>query len=133
MQLTGRLVLIQKLLFISVSGMAGTLARYGLAGAVQRASGGVFPWGTATVNICGCFLAGILWTLAESRISLSSELRAAVFVGFMGAFTTFSTFILETSEMLRDGDWLRASGNLALQISAGLVVFFAGVALARLV
>jgi len=126
-------IVFEKLLYIAVAGAAGTLARYGIAGAVQRTSGSLFPFGTAAVNLIGCFLAGVLWTLAENRINMSVELRATVFVGFMGAFTTFSTFVLETGAMIRNGEWFWAFGNVAFQTIAGLALFFLGAALARLI
>jgi len=118
--------MINKLIWIGCAGAAGTLARYGLAGIVQRTYGGSLPYGTAAVNIIGCLVAGLLWSLAGNRLGLSSEVRAYVFVGFMGAFTTFSTFILETAELLRSGDWLFAAGNILIQNIAGVVAFLIG-------
>ena len=120
-----------KLLLIGVAGGVGALARYGLAGVVQRASGGMYPWGTVAVNCIGCFVVGFLWTLAEERLSLSGEARACVFIGFMGAFTTFSTYILETGRMFREGEWLWAAGNITLQNTVGIALLFLGIALAR--
>ena len=81
--------MVQKLLWLSLAGAVGTLARYSLAGVVHRISGVSFPWGTLTVNIFGCFVAGVLWALFENRWPLSGETRVLVLVGFMGAFTTF--------------------------------------------
>jgi len=124
---------LHKLILIGAAGGVGALARYGLAGVVQRASGGMFPWGTVAVNCLGCFAAGFLWTLAEERLSLSSEARACVFVGFIGAFTTFSTYILETGRMFREGEWLWAAGNMTLQNAAGVALLFIGIAAARAV
>lgn len=122
-----------KFFFIAVAGAAGTLARYGLAGIVQRTSESLFPIGTAAVNLSGCLIAGFLWTLIENRIDMTGEMRAVVFIGFMGAFTTFSTFVLETSDLLKNGEWFWAFGNVALQTIAGLALFFLGAALARLI
>jgi CrcB protein len=115
-----------KLLWIGAAGALGTLARYGLAGIVQRHAGGSFPFGTAAVNIAGCLLAGFLWALAENRLNLGGEIRACVFIGFMGAFTTFSTFILETTELLRSGEYLYAAGNIVFQNAAGVFAFILG-------
>jgi fluoride exporter len=116
---------------LALAGAAGTLARYGLAGWVQRASGGAFPWGTLAVNLTGCFLAGLFWAWAESRLTVTGEWRAIVLIGFMGGFTTFSAFMLETGEMVRASQWAYALGNLGLQNGGGLVGFFLGLFLGR--
>jgi len=125
--------MIQKLLLIGLAGALGTLARYGLSGIVQRIAGGTLPWGTLAVNVTGCFLAGLIWALIENRITVSGETRAIILIGFMGAFTTFSTFVLETGELMRDAEWFRAFGNLALQNIIGVLALFAGFAIARYV
>ena len=117
--------------WLAVLGAAGTPARYGLGGLVQRLHAGAFPWGTLAVNALGCFLFGLVWTLAEERLLISGETRAIVLIGFMGAFTTFSTFAFETGAMLRDTEWLLAAGNLLLQNGLGIGFFFLGVALGR--
>ncbi len=121
-------IIVQKLLLIAVAGGLGALSRYSLAGFVQKAFGSGFPYGTMTVNITGCLIAGFLWALAENRLNLGGEARAFVFVGFMGAFTTFSTFILETGELMRNGEWMLAGVNMAVQNLVGVVMFFAGLA-----
>jgi fluoride exporter len=122
-----------KLVWIALAGALGTLARYGLAGLAQRLNGVSFPWGTVTVNLVGCFLAGVLWVLFESRWTISGETRVVVLVGFLGAFTTFSTLVLETGQMLRSAEWLYATANVVLQNGLGLVALFAGAALARMI
>jgi fluoride exporter len=124
--------MLQRLLLIAVAGSLGALARYGLAGLVHRSVGASFPWGTLVVNLLGCFAAGALIALFEHRWQLSGELRIIVLVGFMGAFTTFSAFIVETGELMRTADWMLAVGNLALQNGLGLVALFAGLALGKL-
>ena len=125
--------MVQKLFWLAVAGALGTLTRYGLAGAVQRAFDGKFPWGTVSVNLVGCFLAGTFWSLAESRLSISGQMRAVVLMGFMGAFTTFSAFTLETGQLLRDAQWSWALGNVALQNVCGIILFFVGLAIGRFV
>lgn len=123
----------QKLVLIALAGAMGSLARYGLGGVVQNALGKSFPWGTVTVNLLGCLLFGLVWGLAvESRLTISAETRMILLVGFMGAFTTFSTFSFETVKLLEDSEWLLALGNLALQNIGGLVAMFVGLALGRL-
>jgi len=118
----------QKLLLIALAGGLGTLARYGLGGLVQRWAGPGFPWATVVVNILGCFLFGVVWAMAGERLSVGSEVRTVLLIGFMGAFTTFSTFISETGQLLADSEWALASGNVLLQNALGVAVFFLGLA-----
>ena len=125
--------MVAKLLWLSGAGALGTLARYGLAGLVQRLHEGGFPWGTLVVNALGCFLFGIVWTLAEERLVIGGETRLIALVGFMGAFTTFSTYAFETSAMLRDAEWLLAAANVLSQTLLGILCFFLGAAVGRIV
>ena len=120
-----------KLAWLAALGALGTLARYGLGGAVQHLHESGFPWGTLAVNTLGCFLFGLVWTLAEERLVISGETRAVVLIGFMGAFTTFSTYAFETAAMLRDAAWLPAAGNVLAHNGLGIAGFFLGVALGR--
>jgi CrcB protein len=122
-----------RLLLLAVAGAAGALCRYGLAGLVQSGLGARFPWGTLAVNLTGCLVAGLLFGLFESRWGLSGEARLVVFVGFFGAFTTFSGFMLETAELARDAQWLAAAGNLILQNGLGAVALYAGLVVSRLI
>lgn len=123
----------QKLILLALAGALGTLSRYGLAGFVHRFYGSTFPLGTLAVNITGCFIAGLVWTLFESRWPVSGETRTIILIGFMGAFTTFSAMILETSELIRSAEWLFAAANLTLQNGVGFLALFAGAALGRLI
>lgn len=118
---------------LAAAGAVGTLARYGLAGLVHRLDGASFPWGTLTVNVLGCFLAGLLWTLFENRWVVSGETRLVVLVGFMGAFTTFSAYILESGQLAQSSEWLRAAGNVVAQNGLGFAALMLGSALGRLV
>jgi fluoride exporter len=120
-----------KLLALAAAGAAGTLARYGLSGLVQRASGAGFPWGTLAVNLAGCFLAGLIWSWAENRLALGGGWRAVVFIGFLGGFTTFSAYMLETGAMLGEAGWFRAMGNLLLHNGGGALALFAGTFLGK--
>jgi fluoride exporter len=122
----------QKLLFIALAGSLGTLARYGLGGLVQEYSGKVFPWGTVVVNLLGCFVFGILFSSLEERWPASGEVRSIVLIGFLGAFTTFSTFIFETRKLLEDAQWLPAIGYFTFHNIGGLLALVAGLALGRL-
>ncbi len=123
----------QKLIYLAVAGACGTLARYGLAGLVQRVAGASFPWGTASVNGLGCLLFGLIWTLTSERFVGTGELRIILLTGFMGAFTTFSTFVAESGNLLADGQHWYGLGNILLQNGVGLVLFFVGMALGRLI
>ena len=123
--------MLYKLVMIALAGAVGTLARYGLGGLVQRAAGGFFPWGTLAVNVAGCFLFGLVWALAEERFLISGEVRTIVLVGFMGAFTTFSTFAFETGEMLRNAEYLMAGANLLAQNVLGIAGLMLGLVAAR--
>lgn len=121
-----------KLLVLMFAGGLGALARYGVSEWVQAYYGGQFPWATFVVNASGCFLFGLIWTLAHEKHVLSTEASFILLTGFMGAFTTFSTFAFETSAMLKTSHWLLALGNLALQNIGGILAVFLGIGLARL-
>jgi fluoride exporter len=122
-----------KLAWIAVAGAVGTLARYGLGGLVQNAVGTLFPWGTVVVNLVGCLAFGLVISILGERFTFSGELRMILLTGFMGAFTTFSTFMYETEQLLEGSQWGWAVGNLALQNVVGLLAVFVGLALGRLI
>lgn len=124
--------LVTKLLLLALAGAAGTLARYGLSGLMQRLSGAAFPFGTLAVNAAGCLLFGFVWALYEGRV-ISPEARVVVLVGFMGAFTTFSSFAFETGELLRDGQLSYAALNIIAQNAIGIAVFFAGLFIGKFI
>lgn len=121
----------QRLAWIAVAGAAGTLARYSLSGLVQRFNTTTFPWGTVAVNLVGSFLFGLAWSLGEDSLRLSPEIRTIILAGFMGAFTTFSTFMFDTGDLLQDGAWGLALGNIMFQSMLGLACMFAGLAMGR--
>jgi CrcB protein len=118
--------MLQRVVLIGVAGALGTLARYGMGGLVQRLSGGHLPWGTLFVNVLGCFLFGMVWALSDERLVIGEETRIIMLGGFMGAFTTFSTFIFDTGGFLRDQQYFLATGNMLVQVMIGLVSFFGG-------
>ena len=124
--------MVQKLLLLALAGALGTLARYGLSGLVQRFMGAQFPWGTFAVNMAGCFLFGLIWAMAMERMEISAAARLLLLTGFMGAFTTFSTYAFETVQMTRDAEWLLAFANVAGQTIVGFGLMFLGQALGRL-
>ena len=118
---------------IAVAGAAGALARYGLQVLVTRKTPGEFPWGTFVVNISGAFAVGLIFTLATERWSLAPWLTTALTVGFLGAYTTFSTLSLETYRLAADRALGLAFVNVAGSCAAGLVAVYLGIVLARLV
>jgi fluoride exporter len=120
-----------KLFWLAVAGTLGTWARFGLSGAVSQWTGGMSPYGTLAVNVLGSFLFGVVWTLAEERALISAETRLIILVGFMGAFTTFSTFAFETGQLLRDAEWLKAGLNLLAQNVVGIAALLLGLAVGR--
>ncbi|OLN29108.1 hypothetical protein DVDV_1265 [Desulfovibrio sp. DV] len=124
--------MLEKLALVALAGAAGTLARYWLSGVVYELAGRDFPWGTAVVNILGCFLFGLVWELGGERMLLRTESRLVLLTGFMGAFTTFSTFIFESSAFLEDGRILPALANVGFQTVLGFAAMFGGLLLGRL-
>jgi len=120
-----------KIALIALAGAFGTLCRYWLSGVVYDVLGRDFPWGTWAVNILGCFLFGLVWILSEERGFLSAQARILILTGFMGAFTTFSTFVFESGELLRDAQWLRLAFNVGGQNVVGFVALFIGTSLGR--
>ena len=121
----------RRLLLLSAAGVGGTLARYWLSGAVQRMTNAGFPWGTLAVNGAGCFLFGLIWALAEERLLISGETRLILLVGFMGAFTTFSTYVFETRQMLTASEWLLGATNFTIENIAGMGLLLLGITLGR--
>ena len=121
----------QKITLLFLAGGIGCLARYGVAGFVQRVYGGELPLGTLIVNLLGCLLFGFVWTLADDRLVISAETRLIILTGFMGSFTTFSTFAYESNALMRDSEWLFLSGNLVLHVVVGILAINLGMALAR--
>ena len=112
-------------------GALGTLARYGMQGVVQQRTGSEFPSGTLAVNIVGCFLLGGIAEFALLHLSIPPEWRIGITVGFFGAFTTFSTFSWETVQLLRDGEWMRATTYVIASVAGGLLAIVAGMRIAE--
>lgn len=119
------------LLLIGVGGFLGAIARYTIDGWVTDATRSSFPWGTLVVNMSGSFALGLLFALTVERAALPADLRAPVGIGFIGAYTTFSTFTLESLRLMQDGSWALAAANLVGSVLLGMAAVFAGVALGR--
>jgi CrcB protein len=119
-----------KYLFIAVGGALGSLLRYAVAGWAQRLFSSSFPWGTLSVNLIGSLAIGLLWGLFE-EMAVSQNLRIMIFIGVLGAFTTFSTFSLENFHLLRDGEFMMVLFNVGLSVIGGLVMVVAGFWMSR--
>ncbi len=115
------------------AGACGTLARYGLGMLVQPLAGATLALGTWAVNVLGSFLFGAIWVMFQERGLISLEAGIVLLTGFMGAFTTFSTFSFETAQLLRDGQWAMAGCNAIGQVLVGLLAVFVGMAAGRLI
>jgi len=120
-----------RLALIAIFGAVGTLARYGLQGAVQIRTASTFPLGTLLVNLSGCFLLGLIGQLTLNRMVISPDWRVAIAVGFFGGYTTFSSFGWETAKMLEAGEWAWATAYVGASVVAGLLLSVAGIRLAN--
>lgn len=121
----------QLLLSIALGGALGALARHFVAGAVTRFAGTGLPYGTFTVNITGSFLMGLLIVYFAHRLNVPQELRALLAVGFLGSFTTFSTYSMETVNLIQRGDWQSAALYAGGSMILGVLALFAGLAAGR--
>ena len=121
------------MLMIAMAGALGALSRYALSGAVYALLGSGFAWGTLIVNILGSFLLGLVMQIGLSTDVLPPHLRTAIAIGFLGAFTTFSTFSYETVQFLQEGSWGAASLNILSSVALGLIAVAAGIFAGRLI
>jgi CrcB protein len=124
-----QLELVKKLLILVLTGGLGTICRYGLGGWVQ--SDKLFPWGTVAINLIGCLAFGLIYSALARRSLLGSEYQLFVLLGFMGGFTTFSTYMFELAEQLRESEWLAASGYFALHNLGGWAAMILGLFVGR--
>lgn len=120
-----------QILAIALGGACGALFRFWLSNATHSLLGRAFPYGTLVVNVIGSLLMGLLFVLFLERLSLGSAWRAAVLVGLLGAFTTFSTFSMETVTLLEQGRAITAVANIVLSVIFCLAATWLGVVLGR--
>lgn len=117
---------------IALGGALGAIARYQLASMIQARIPVGFPWGTFIVNITGCLVMGVTTTVLTDRL-VHPNWRFLIPIGFIGAYTTFSTFELETFRAVTDGAWLVGGLNVVGSVLAGYIALWLGVVLTRLI
>jgi len=122
---------VQQLLAIAGGGALGAVLRFGMSNAVYRILGREFPYGTLAVNVLGSLLMGFLFVMLVERLAISAEWRAALLVGLLGAFTTFSTFSFETLALFESGEPVKAITNIALSVFLCLTATWLGLSLGR--
>jgi len=119
-------------LLVFMGGGLGAVSRYLLSGWVQQVSGQNFPWGTMAVNIFGSFLIGVLMSLSARSLWISPQTRLLMVTGFLGGFTTFSTFSYETLSLAQDGELVQMGLNVMCTVAACLGGTWAGTAMGRI-
>jgi fluoride exporter len=114
--------------WISIGSALGGMARYWCSGFVAARLGETFPWGTITVNIIGSFVIGFFATFSgpDGRLLVPSLARQFVMLGFCGGYTTFSSFSLQTLNLVWDGEWTQPGGNITLSVTLCLIAVTAG-------
>lgn len=120
------------ILLVGAGGFLGAISRYLVDGWIATVTRGGFPWGTLIVNVSGSFALGLLFALSVERGVLSPALRAPVLIGFIGAYTTFSTLTLETWRLVETGSYIAAVANMGGSVVLGLIAVVAGLAIGRL-
>jgi CrcB protein len=123
----------QRLLLIGLAGLIGTLIRFEVSEIASRRIGESFPWGTLIVNVAGCFLAGFLFYVVQERALVSETMRLTIMVGFLGGFTTFSSFGLQTFTLLKSGQIGLGLLNVAVSNLVGITVVWLGYSIGRAV
>lgn len=118
------------LVYIAAGGVLGAILRYAVTGAVFKLIPGAFPWGTLLVNISGCFAIGAVWHLFEG-FYITPHMRLFLMVGLLGAYTTFSSFGLETINLLREGEVGYALFYVLASNALGIAAVYAGILVAR--
>jgi CrcB protein len=117
-------------LWVAIGGALGSVSRYWVNGLISDKFGAAFPWGTLTINVTGSFLIGIIAAVAspEGRLDSQSRIFATQFlmIGICGGYTTFSSFSLQTLNLLRDRQWLYAGGNILLSVLLCMIAVWLG-------
>lgn len=115
-------------LWVAIGGALGSMARYGVSGFIAQLTGGSFPYGTLMVNVTGAILIGFLATFTgpDSRFLVPASGRIFLMTGICGGYTTFSTFSLETANLMREGEWAAAIANAGLSVVLCLAAIWVG-------
>ena len=121
-----------KWFLLAMGGAAGALSRYLLGGLIFQILGTRFPWGTLVVNVIGCLLIGFLGTVAGGKVIENPQLRITLFAGFLGAFTTFSSFSFETWVLFKDGEMGLGGLNVLLSLMLGFFALGIGIFLGKI-
>jgi len=114
-------------------GITGTVARYLVAGWVYKIFGTGFPYGTLFVNLSGCMIIGFLAAIAEEKFVLSPDAKVLLMIGFCGAYTTFSTFMLETANLMKYGENMKALANIFASVILGFIAFKIGILIGEVI
>lgn len=120
-----------KICWVGLGGFLGANARYWLGGWIAQRYGTLFPWGTFVINVSGSFILGLFAVLIAERLIVPPYLRLLVAIGFVGAYTTFSTFEYETLALAERGSLLYALANVIASVIAGFLAVWIGVKLGR--
>jgi len=120
-----------QVLAIAAGGAAGSVLRFWMSTWVHTFAGRSFPYGTLTVNVLGCLAMGFLFVLFVDRLSDNAVLRAGILIGMLGGFTTFSSFSIETLNLIEQGAWLKAVANMTGSLILCVAATWVGVILGR--
>jgi CrcB protein len=129
--MNGELAMYWKIVAVAVGGAFGAMCRMGLSGFIDRRIPENFPWDTMLVNVIGCVLYGFIWYEIDKRVGVPAELKPFLITGFLGAFTTFSTFAFNSVMLMEKGQYVFAVANIVAHDVFGLLAIFAGRAISR--
>jgi len=122
---------VSQLVYIAAGGATGALLRYWMSNGIYAFFGRGCPYGTLTVNVVGSLLMGFCYVFMIERMDVSVEWRAALMIGLLGAFTTFSTFSIETLNLLESGEQLKAALNILLSVTLCIIGCWLGIIVGR--